>query len=89
MHVCMIIMLKNIEYMVRLRSIMLESRVNMPYGKDYGFICTCITGSTKFPKFSTTSEYLLGDGSTPIPINIRRKVSFGCSIAYQPIQEYS
>ena len=51
MHVCMIIMLKNIEYMVRLRSIMLESRVNMSYGKDYGFICTCITGSTKFPKF--------------------------------------
>jgi len=44
---------------------MLEQRVSTPCGKDYGFIC--ITGSTKFPKFSTTSEYLSGDGSTPIP----------------------
>ena len=78
-----------VEDMVRLKSMMLESRVTTPFGKDYGFICTCITGSTKFPMFSTTSKYLSGDGSTPIPINIRRKVSFGCSIAYQPIQEYS
>ncbi|AES58913.2 hypothetical protein MTR_1g011200 [Medicago truncatula] len=51
--------------------------------------CTCNKGSTKFPKSLTTSEYLSGDGSTPIPINICRKVSFGCSIAYQLIQEYS
>ena len=54
--------------MVKLRSIMLESRVHAPFGKDYDFKCTCITGSTKFPKFSITSEYLSGDGSTPIPI---------------------
>ena len=33
------------------KSTMLESRVTTPFGKDYGFICTCITGSTKFPKF--------------------------------------
>jgi len=46
---------------------MLEQRVSTPCGKDCGFICTCITDSTKFPKFSTTSEYLSGDGSTPIP----------------------
>ncbi|KEH26833.1 hypothetical protein MTR_6g076045 [Medicago truncatula] len=29
---------------------MLESRVTTPFGKDYGFKCTCITGSTKVPK---------------------------------------
>ena len=67
MHVC-INMLKNGENMAKLRSIMLDSRVHAPFGKDYGFKCTCITGSTKFPNFSTTSEYLSGDGSTPIPI---------------------
>ena len=50
------------------KSTMLQSRVTTPFDKDYGFFCTCITGSTKFPKFSTTSEYLSGDGSTPIPI---------------------
>jgi len=61
------IMLNNVEYMVRFKSTLLELRVNTPFGKDYGFICTCITGSTKFPKFSTTSEHLSGDGSTPIP----------------------
>jgi len=71
------------------KSTMLELRVNTPHGRDYGFICTCITGSTKFPKSTTTFEYLSGDGSTPIPINIHWKVSFGCSIVYQPIQEYS
>jgi len=49
------------------KSIMLESRINTPFGKDYGSICTSITGSTKYPKFSTTFEYLSGDGSTPIP----------------------
>jgi len=47
--------------------IMLEPRVSTPCGKDCGFICTCSKGSTKFPKFSTTSEHLSGDGSTPIP----------------------
>ena len=26
---------------------------NHPHGKDYGLICTCISGSTKFPKLST------------------------------------
>jgi len=56
---------------------MLESRVKAPHGRDYGFICTYITGSTKFPKFSTTSEYLSGDGSTPIPINIVGKSRLG------------
>ncbi|KEH17057.1 hypothetical protein MTR_0048s0020 [Medicago truncatula] len=37
-------------YMVRVSSTMLESRVTTPFGKDYGFKCTCITGSTKVPK---------------------------------------
>jgi len=38
------------------KSTMLESREITPFGKDYGFICTCITGSTKFPELSTASE---------------------------------
>ena len=80
--------LKNIENMVRLSSTKLESRVTTPFGKDCGFICTCNKGSTKFPKFSTTSEYLSGDRYSHSN-NIHRKVSFGCSIAYQPIQDYS
>jgi len=66
------IMLKNIENMVRLRSIMLESRVNTPYGKDYRFICTCITGSTKFPK-SCPLRIFLGDGTTPSPTTFVEK----------------
>jgi len=40
--------------------------VTTPFGEDYGFIRTCNKGSIKFSKFSTTSEYLSGDGSTPI-----------------------
>ncbi|AES97632.1 hypothetical protein MTR_5g057340 [Medicago truncatula] len=47
---------------------MLESKVTTSFGKDYGLKCSCITVSTKFPKSLTTSEYLSGDGSTPIPI---------------------
>jgi len=46
-----------VENMVRLKSMMLESRVPTLLGKDYGFNCTCITGSTKFPKSTTTSKY--------------------------------
>jgi len=36
MHVCMIV-LKNIENMVKLSSTMLESWVTTPFSKDYGF----------------------------------------------------
>jgi len=52
------VMQKNIENMTRLRSTMLELRVNTPFGKDYGFICTCITGSTKFPNSNSPYEYI-------------------------------
>jgi len=55
-----------VENMVRLRSIMFELRVTTPFGEDYGFICTCITGSTKSPK-SNPLWILLGDGTTPDP----------------------
>ncbi|KEH15988.1 hypothetical protein MTR_0393s0020 [Medicago truncatula] len=55
------------------KSIMMESRKNMPFGKDYGFTCTCITGSTKFPKSLTTSKFHLGYGTTPVPISFVRK----------------
>jgi hypothetical protein len=55
MHVCMN-MLKNGENMVRIRSMMLESRVTTPFGKDYGFKYTCITGSTKFPNYNHPCE---------------------------------
>ena len=50
------------------KSIMLESRVITPFGKDYGFICTCITGSTKFPKFSTSFEYFRATGVLPFQL---------------------
>jgi len=39
------------------KSIMLEPRVNTPFGMNYSFTCTCIMGSTKFPKSATTFEY--------------------------------
>ena len=34
------------------KSTMLESRVTTPFGKDYGFKCTYIMGSTKFPNYN-------------------------------------
>ena len=48
------------------RSIMMESRVNTLYGKDYGFKCTCITGSTKFPKSLTPFGYHRITGQHPV-----------------------
>ena len=45
---------------------MLESRVTTPFGKDYGFICTCNKGSTKFPK-SNPLRILLDTETTPGP----------------------
>jgi hypothetical protein len=47
----------NGEIMVRL-SHMLESRVTTPLGKDYGFICNCNKGSTKFPNCNYPYEYI-------------------------------
>ena len=55
-----------------IKSIMLESRVNTSFGKDYSFKCTCITGSTKFPKsnpFRILSDY----ETTPDPTTFVRK----------------
>jgi hypothetical protein len=60
---------------------------NHPHGKNYGFICTCITGSTEFPKllifFWILSAYATDSRSN----NIRKKISFECSLAYQLIQD--
>jgi len=56
----------NSENMVRFRCIMLESRVNASFGRDYVFICTCNNGSIKFPK-SNPNRILLDDGTTPGP----------------------
>ena len=70
------IMLKNIEYMVRFKSTMLELRVNTPFGKEYGFICTCITGSTKFPNsnpFLNISVYK--NASSPIKFTRKSSLS--------------
>jgi len=56
------------------KSIMLESRVNMPFGKDYGFNCTCNKGSTKF----LNSNPLLNISvyrNAPSPIPFTRKSS--------------
>jgi len=54
------------------KSEMLESRVTTSFGKDYGFIFTCVTGSTKFPK-SSPLQILLDDGTTPGPTMFVRK----------------
>jgi hypothetical protein len=56
----------NGENMVKYKSIMLESRVSTPFGKDYGFICTCNKGSTKFPK-SNPLRILSDTEKTPGP----------------------
>ena len=63
--------------MVRLSSTMLESRVTTPFGKDYGFICTCIVGSTMFPKLSTAFEHCRLTGLTPGPTTFARKSRLG------------
>jgi len=42
----------------KVKSTMLESRVTTPFGKDDGFICTCNTGSTKFPNYNYPCEYI-------------------------------
>jgi hypothetical protein len=47
---------KNIEYMGA-RFIMLEVKVT-PFGKDYGFNCTCNKGSTKFPNYNYPYELI-------------------------------
>jgi len=60
MNVCMYAWLcnENSENIVRFKSIMLESKVTTPFGKDYGFICTCNKGSTKFPNYNFPYEYI-------------------------------
>jgi len=47
------------------KSNMMESRLNMPFGNDYGFICICNKGSTKFPK-SNPSEFYWMTGQHPV-----------------------
>jgi len=56
-HVCMIYV-KEHRIHGEVKSTMLESRVTTPFGKDYGFICTCITGSTKFPNYNFPCEHI-------------------------------
>jgi len=55
MHVCMI-MLKNIGNMVRLSSTMLESRVTMPFGKDYGLNALVTRVLPRFPNYNHLYE---------------------------------
>jgi hypothetical protein len=57
--------------MVRFKSIMLESRVTTPFGKDYGFICTCNKGSTKFPNCNPLVNILVYRNA-PSPITFIR-----------------
>jgi len=53
---------------------MMESRVRVPpHGKELCFICTCITGSTKFPKSLIPSGYYWLTGLTPGPTIFARK----------------
>ena len=58
--------------MVGFKSIMLELRVNAPFGRDYGLTCTWILGSTKFPKSSTPFEYYWITRLTPDPTTLVR-----------------
>ena len=87
MHVCMIMLQKQWKH-GEVKSIMLESRVNMPFGKDYGFNCTCnkVLPSSQslqpLPNIIGLQDYSWSN-------KIRRKVSFECSIAYQLIKDYS
>jgi len=60
-----------------IKSNMMESTVTTPFGKDYGFNCVCNKGSIMVPKFSTTFEYLSGDGTTPISIVFVEKSRLG------------
>jgi len=46
----MIMLKEHRKHGVRLSSQCWSLRVTTPFGKDYGFTCTCITGSTKVPK---------------------------------------
>ena len=56
MHVCMHDYANEHIIHGEVKSTMLEPRVTTPIGKDYGFNCTCITGSTKFSELSTASK---------------------------------
>ena len=55
------------ENMARLRYDGVKGK-NHPHGKNYGLICTCITGSTKFPKLSTVFWILPAYKTTLGPI---------------------
>jgi len=52
---------------------MIESRVSASYDRDYGFICTCITDSTKFRKSLTPFGHYRVAGLTPGPTIFVRK----------------
>jgi len=60
--------------MTGFKSEMLEPRVNTPFGRDYGFICTCIIGSTKFPNSNPLLNILV-HRNAPSPIKFTRKSS--------------
>ena len=62
------------------KSNMMESRINTPFRKDYGFTSTCNKGSTKVPKVQPPMNFIGGRDNTRSN-NVRRKVSFECSIA--------
>jgi len=40
------------------KSNMMESRINTPFRKDYGFTSTCNKGSTKVPKVQTPPNFI-------------------------------
>ncbi|KEH33569.1 hypothetical protein MTR_3g047175 [Medicago truncatula] len=52
---------------------MLESRVTTPFGKDYGFKCTCITGSAKVPKVLNHFRIFSDTEKTPGPTTFVEK----------------
>ena len=67
------IMLRNSENMCGVKSIMLESRVSAPYGKDYGFNLYLYHGFYQVPKVIDPSRTSLDPGNTPGPTILVRK----------------
>jgi len=75
MHACMYdYATKTVKLGLRFKSMMVESMVRvLPHGRDYGFTCTCIMDSTKFPKSLTPSGYYWVTGLIPGPTIFVRK----------------
>ncbi|GAU45396.1 hypothetical protein TSUD_134130 [Trifolium subterraneum] len=62
-----------------------KEEVKTPTWYVLRFICTCITGSNKFPKSSTVFRTSSAYGTNSRSNNILKTISFECSLAYRLI----